>query len=173
MKRRIALQHMATVVGGLVTLPAWANGWSSQSLTTNSYLSAKQDALLASVVETIIPETDIPGARSLNVHTFVQKMVNDCYEEEVQQNMIKGLQVTEELARKKYSQPFNSCSADQRMEVLTQMENSADQPVADFFKLTKDLTIQGYMSSEYVLTKHMKYTMVPGHYYGCVPVVTK
>ena len=71
---------MATVVGGLVTLPAWANGWSTNNLPSITYLTDNQDALLASIVETIIPETDIPGARSLNVHTFIQKMVKDCYE---------------------------------------------------------------------------------------------
>lgn len=174
MKRRIALQHMAAVAGGLLTLPAWATSWNSTAvLPLEPYLSAREDKILAEIVETIIPATDTPGAKALHVHSFIQKMIKDCHEEEVQQNTVKGLNKVDEMARKSYNQPFEACTTAQRMDLLSQMEKSTESQSADFFKLIKDLTIQGYMTSEYVMTKHMNYTMVPGHYYGCVPVATK
>ena len=164
---------MALAVGGLVALPTWANGWSANSIgSLPSNFSLSQDALLAEIVETIIPATDTPGAKDLKIHAFVQKMVTDCYEPEVQQNVVRGLETTEQLAKQTYGKPFAACESAQREEVLTRMEISIDQNWSSFYKLIKELTLQGYLTSEYYLTNHTNYKMVPGHFYGCVPVPT-
>lgn len=171
MKRRVALKSMATAVGGLMVLPAWANGWSKASaLPVQPYLSLQQDELLAEIVDTIIPATDIPGAKALNVHSFVQKMVADCYEKEVQENLVKGLSTVEHMAQQSFGQSYGACDTAQRVELLTQMELADKAEQKEFFALVKELTIKGYMTSEYVMVNHANYTMVPGHYYGCVPV---
>lgn len=173
MQRRIALKNIATAAG-MMMLPAWANGWSKKDVTSaQPYLSLNQDQLLAEIVETIIPATDTPGAKALHVHNFVQKMIADCHEEEVQKNLVKGLNAVESLAKQQFGTSFDSSNTTQRIEVLTRMEQSDDADQKAFYLLVKDLTIQGYMTSEYVMTKHTNYTMVPGHYYGCVPVSTK
>ena len=173
MQRRAALKNIATAAG-IMVLPAWANGWNKQTVSAAvSYLSQSQDLVLAEMVETIIPATDTPGAKALGVHNFVQKMITDCYEEEVQKNLVKGLNTAESLAKQSFGTSFNACNTSQRIEVLTKMEQSGEADQKSFYSLIKDLTIQGYMTSEYVMTKHTKYTIVPGHYYGCVPVTTK
>jgi len=77
MERRVALKQLATLAGGLVSLPAWANEWSSASVFgCQSFLSTDEGDLLATAVDTIIPATDTPGARALGVDGFVQKI--DC-----------------------------------------------------------------------------------------------
>jgi hypothetical protein len=171
MKRRNVLKNLVLGAGGLVTLPAWAQGWNEISLAPlPKFLSAAQEAVLAEVVETIIPANDTPGAKDLKIDIFVQKMMADCYEPEIQQSVVKGLATTEQLAQQTYGLPFTTCNTHQREEILTRLEISIDPNWSSYFKLIKELTLQGYLTSEYYLTQHTNYKMVPGHFYGCVPV---
>ncbi len=170
---------MAGAVGGLISLPAWASGWTPETVrSTRQILSSGQTEMLANMVETIIPTTDTttaagPGAKSLNVHLFVQKMVTDCYDKPAQENFRKGIDSLDGLAQTSFSKPFAEGDAAQRTALLTQLAKSEDKNQKDFYSLVKNLTIKGYMSSEYVMTNLTHYEFIPGHYYGCVPVKTK
>lgn len=172
MNRRIALKNMALVAAGLLVLPGCdTTGWNETAVqATDPLLSAKQEGLLAEIVETLIPTTDTPGAKELKVHAYVHKMVADCFEEDAQQALVKGLNHVEKLSDKKYNQPFAACSPAERTAILEQMSLSREDVQKGFFELVKGLTIQGYMTSEYVMTHITKYEMVPGRYHGCVPV---
>jgi hypothetical protein len=173
-ERRSALITIAGAVAGLVNLPAWANGWTSETVRLDdSLFSVDQTNLLADIAETIIPGTDTPGAKALNVHQFIQKIVLDCSDKATQDMFAKGLSTVHELARQSYSKPFNQGDATQRMAVLTQMSQSADTVQKAFYNLSKNLTIRGYMSSEYVMTNLTHYEFIPGRYHGCVPVPAK
>jgi hypothetical protein len=162
---------MAGAVGGLISLPAWANGWTADTVrSSNQLLSRSQDGLLAELVETIIPATDTPGAKALNVHQFVQKMVTDCYPVTAQGTLQNGL---DSLAKTAYGQSFAEGDTAQRTALLTQLSQSTDAGQKEFYSLVKGLTVWGYMSSEYVMTNLTHYQFIPGHYYGCVPVAQK
>ncbi len=90
---------MAVAVGGLMSLPAWANGWSKASIhSTQPFLTRGQNEVLADLVDVIIPATDTPGAKELGVPTFIQKMVADCLEPQAQQTLAKGLALTDSKA---------------------------------------------------------------------------
>ncbi|MVM37293.1 gluconate 2-dehydrogenase subunit 3 family protein [Spirosoma sp. HMF3257] len=162
---------MAGAVGGLISLPAWANAWTTETVrATRQILSGSQTELLAELVETIIPVTDTPGAKALNVHQFVQKMVADCYPKTAQDTLGKGLDSLNELAQKSFSKPFSEGDTAQRTALLTQLAKSSDTAQKDFYSLVKNLTIRGYMTSEYVMTNLTHYEFIPGRYHGCVPV---
>jgi len=163
---------MAAAVG-LISLPAWANGWSRATVTASpAYLSPAQDALLAEMVETIIPATDTPGAKELGVHQFVQKMVADCYEKQVLTSFAKGVDALEETAKKKSGKTFAALDKAGRTELLGNLEAAGGEG-KDFYALVKGLTIRGYMTSEYVMTNLTHYELIPGRYHGCVPVPAK
>lgn len=165
---------MAGAVGGLISLPAWTNGWTADTVRSSTQLlSRSQDGLLADLVETIIPATDTPGAKALNVHQFVQKMVADCYPIAAQGSLRNGLDSLDVLAKTAYGKSFAEGDAAQRTALLTQLSQSTDTGQKEFYSLVKGLTIRGYMSSEYVLTNLTNYQFIPGHYYGCVPVAQK
>ncbi|GAB4018285.1 hypothetical protein GCM10028808_52360 [Spirosoma migulaei] len=165
---------MAGAVGGLISLPAWANGWTTETVVSSrQILSGSQTELLAEMVETIIPVTNTPGAKALNVHQFVQKMVADCYPKSAQENLSKGLDSLNDLAHKSFSKPFPGGDTAQRTALLTQLSQSTDSAQKDFYSLVKNLTIRGYMSSEYVMTNLTHYEFIPGRYHGCVPVPAK
>jgi hypothetical protein len=170
MERRVALKGVAAAMGAIVGLPAWASGWNKSGLGEAKFLAANQADILNVVVETIIPKTDTPGAGELGVGKFVQKMVTDCYDKKTQQNLKSGISNLDEQSVQKFGKSFAAASATQRMQLLTDLEKSSDSASKDFFGLVKNLTIQGYMSSEYVMTNITQYEMVPARYHGCVPV---
>ncbi|WP_338877189.1 gluconate 2-dehydrogenase subunit 3 family protein [Spirosoma sp. SC4-14] len=165
---------MAVAAGALISLPGWAKGWTAETVQlSHNFLSRSQDDLLADIVETIIPATDTPGAKALNVHQFIQKIVVDCYDPSAQDTFRKGLTTVDELAGKTFGKSFAEGNTTQRTTLLTQLSQSTDPAQKEFYSMVKGLTIRGYMNSEYVMTNLTHYQMIPGHYYGCVPVPTK
>ncbi|MEZ0483620.1 gluconate 2-dehydrogenase subunit 3 family protein [Fibrella aquatica] len=170
MERRTAVKQVALLASGLMTLPAWATAWTKASVTgSNTLLTATEADTLTELIDTLIPASDTPGAKALNVPDFVQKMIADCYESAVQQNVKAGLAATDAVANASFAKSFTACDTPQRLDVLRQLQVSPDPTRKEFYSLIKNLTIQGYTTSEYVMTKYLNHTMIPGHYYGCVP----
>lgn len=165
---------MAVAAGGLLSLPAWANGWNRTTVaSTAALLSADQANVLAGLVDTLIPATDTPGATELAVPQFIQKMVTDCYDTSAQQNLAKGLTALDELARQTYNRPFADGNATQRTDLLNRLAQTTDADQKAFYALVKGLTIRGYLTSEYVMTNLTHFEPIPGYYHGCVPVVAQ
>lgn len=172
MNRRIALKNVALVMAGAVLLPGCDLSKPSAE-NIEAFLSPDQEDLLAEITETFIPTTDTPGAKELGVHSYIHIMVADCYDEDVQKDFVKGLERVKKLARKKHGKAFSSCDQDERTAILQEFESSSDEEQKEFYSLVKGLTVRGYKTSEYFMTNHSSYKMVPGHYYGCVPVSSK
>jgi Gluconate 2-dehydrogenase subunit 3 len=162
MKRRHALKSLIA----LVALPAWANAWTAHTLPSTASLNTDQQQTLIEITATLIPEGEIPGAKSLGVATFVQRMVADCYEKNVQTDFELGLNSLENVSKNTYNQSFVNVTFVQKNALLQQIKT--EQPA--FYTLVRSLTIQGYTSSEYVMTKHLKYVMAPGYYHGCAKI---
>jgi len=173
MQRRSALKNLALTVGGLVAMPAWATSWTRASVQHAGFLAAPQEALLAEVVETIIPATETPGAKALQVHQFVQKMIADCYEPTAQETLRAGLRALDEKARASFGKPFAEGDTAQRTSLLAGLAASDDAALKGFYSLVKGLTIRGYLNSEYVMTNLTRFEFAPGRYRGCVPVVAR
>lgn len=170
MQRRAALKTFALSIGSTLVLPSWASAWTKETLLSSDIsLSASQEALLAEIVETIIPKTDTPGARELNVDKFVTLMVADCYDAKAQDTFAKGLVAVDEAAKKDYGKAFTEAAPAQRLAILNKMDKSGSDTEKSFVRLVKNLTIQGYLNSEYVMTNLRVYEFIPGRYHGCVP----
>jgi hypothetical protein len=168
MKRRTAVKSLGLALGTLVALPAWAAGWTPDSMGMDHFASAADEALLAEIVETLIPETNTPGAKSLKVHQFVQRMIKDCYDDQTNARFAQILTQTEALAQKNFRKSFVNCVVSQRIQLLLDISNAPE--TKDTAGLIKNLAIRGYTNSEYYLVNIAKYTIAPGFYHGCVPV---
>jgi hypothetical protein len=168
MNRRYAIKSLATSVGALVTMPAWASGWSAANIGMTTPIG--NEALLAELVETIIPTTSTLGAKGLNVHKFIQKMLSDCYDKKVQDNFEQQLATIDPLSIKAFGKTFAEGTAEQRVALLQSLSKSEDKEVNGFYRTLRGLTVQGYTSSEYYMTKFTDYEMAPARFYGCVPV---
>ena len=138
----------------------------------NLRVTGEQEKLLAALTETILPTTGTPGARELSSHLFVLMMVDDCFKKEDQEEFSKGLVRFDEFARKQTSQSFINSTPEQRMELLTLLENKKELAgdLLSFYKTTKKLTVQSFTGSKYYLTNVRVYEMAPARFHGCFPV---
>ena len=171
MQRRSAIKNLALTIGGTIVLPSWANAWNKESFQNSPFnISPSQENLLAEIVETIVPKTDTPGAKELNIHQFTIKMVADCYDKKSQETFAKGFDLIDIAVKKDFSKSFVECDAKQKLAILNKMSNSENSDEKSFVRLVKNLTIQGYLSSEYVMTNLRIYEFAPARYHGCVPV---
>ncbi|MEP7323307.1 MAG: gluconate 2-dehydrogenase subunit 3 family protein [Saprospiraceae bacterium] len=169
-KRRSALASIATGIGAMITMPAWAKGWKKNHLSNYSFLAEHDEEVLSAITDTIIPKTDTPGANELGVPQFIQKITKDCYEVPAQHALSMGLVTTDAVAFSEYGNSFVQLNKEQRLAVLKKMSVSEYPDQKTFYNMIKRATIDGYMGSEYAMTNITKFEFAPNRYYGCVPV---
>lgn len=171
MNRRDALRNLMVASGGLIALPAWADGWRNEELKfySSSY-TADEQATLAAIVDAIIPPGNSIGALSVGVDKFLIKLIDNCYDKEVQDNVKAQLEALNDSSENVYKKQFHLGDQAQRQELLITCSNSEDKAVKDFFNLMKSETIRGFNTSQQVMVNYTKYKVAPGHYYGCVDV---
>jgi Gluconate 2-dehydrogenase subunit 3 len=116
-------------------------------------LSLAQGTLLADVVDTILPETDTPGAKAARVHVFVDLALARCVPAPRQQPVLSALA--------SLPADFAALPAAERQRRVEQL---APEPLG----LLRELTVLGYCTSEIGATKGLAYDAVPGGYRGCV-----
>jgi hypothetical protein len=171
MNRRTTLKNLLIASGGLITLPSWAQHWSAKDLTTlPSSFSTVNQQLLASVADTILPAGNSIGALSVGVDKFLEKLIANCYEQSVQENVKTQLLALDNKAKTTYGNSFTSCDQLQRQPLLETLAASQNKDEKDFFTLIKSETIRGFNTSREVMLKYLNYKILPGHYYGCVDV---
>ena len=171
MNRRDTLKTLVLSTSSLIVLPAWAKGWTSAELTGHSTsFSVADQEVLASVTDAIIPAGNSIGAVTVGVDKFLQKLLDDCYEKDIQENVKVQLAGLENAAQSSYQKAFVNCSLTQRQELLTKLSLSENKNEKSFFDLLKSETIRGFNTSKEVMTTYLHYKVMPGHYRGCVDV---
>jgi len=173
MDRRKAIKNLAIVSGGLITLPQWmvSCGISDTTIHQSSFSVAEQK-ILASITDTIIPAGNSIGALSVGVDKFLQKLIDDCYEKDAQDNIKTQLKALEVSARSSHKSSFADCTQQQREALLLKLSNSVNKVEKDFFDLLKSETIRGFNTSQKVMQEYLGYKVAPGHYYGSVDIKT-
>ena len=171
MDRRKALKNLAIVSGGLITLPQWmvSCGLSDSNVHHTSF-SASEQKILASISDTIIPAGNSIGALTVGVDKFLQKLIDDCYEKDVRDNIKTQLKGLDGSAKAKYQRSFADCTQAQREELVLKLSTSAIKAEKDFFDQIKSETIRGFNTSQKVMQEYLGYKIAPGHYYGCVDI---
>jgi hypothetical protein len=171
LNRRHAVKTIAIASGSLISLPFWMTACSSDNETTHlsSFSAAEQDTL-AAITDTIIPAGNAIGALSVGVDKYLQKLIDKCFEKDVQDNVKLQLKTLEELAGTAYKKSFSRCDQAQRQGILLRFSTSQNKPEKDFFNLVKSETINGFTTSKEVMLNHFHYKVAPGHYYGCIDV---
>jgi hypothetical protein len=181
MHRRTVIKNLALIIGGAALLPACdrKEGKASVSLK-NLDISADQEKLVGDIAETIIPKTTTPGARDLNLHLFVFKMLDDCYKKEDQQAFMTGMGQFTDIVKNKYGKAFSDLSQKQHEEILLNIEQDKNErstanpkELKSFYGIIKGQTVNGYVNSKYFMTKQVVYELVPGRYNARFPYKQK
>ncbi|HEY0895824.1 MAG TPA: gluconate 2-dehydrogenase subunit 3 family protein [Sphingobacteriaceae bacterium] len=171
--RRIALRNLLIAAAGTALLPSCLQDDAPASVAFKKIrVTGKQEQMLASLTETIIPTTDTPGAREISAHLFLLKMVDDCYTADEQREFLKGLEAFSGESEKRYRKDFHKLDAGRKEEFLSGLEKAGEDgsPLTAFYRSVRSLTILGYTTSEYYLTRIRGYRIIPGKYQGSVPV---
>jgi glucoside 3-dehydrogenase (cytochrome c) hitch-hiker subunit len=135
------------VLEGFARLPQDAGVW------TPELVSTVQGAVLAEVVETIVPRTSTPGAKDARVHVFVDSALKRCATADQQQAALAAL---DGLGAGFAELP--PAARESRLKAI-------DAPT---FALFRDLALIGYFTSEIGATQALAYLAVPGAYRGCL-----
>lgn len=152
--------------------------------------SAADVALLDEIAETILPETNTPGAKAAKTGAFMALMVTSAYTERDRDVFRDGMRRLDDACRAASGASFMSATPAQRLTLLegldreqkTAMEERASAPrsrapaavsapdtPAHYFRMMKELALVGYFTSEIGYTRAMRYIEAPGRYEPCVP----
>jgi hypothetical protein len=177
MNRREAIRRIALLMGGaMVGSEILLSGQTIPGKTAAGFTEDDR-ALLDEIGDTIIPETDIPGAKAVHIGAFITMMVADCYNDKQHAVFMEGLQKIDAASRAMNGKTFMECAPAERTALANALEaeqraqyakKAKDDPV-HYFRMMKELTVLGYFSSEIGCTKAVRYVEVPGAYHGDVP----
>lgn len=171
MKRREALKTLGFAAAGLVALPAWARGWKANEIALeNSSFSTWEQAILSSVADTFIPEKNGIGAVPQEVDTFLVRLFDECYEEDVRNNIKLQLNELNNKSMDAHGKAFTDCTQSQREELLLTFQDSANEAEKEFFQRVKFETIRGFRTSKVVMQDYHGYRVIPGRYNGNIDV---
>ncbi len=151
--------------------------------------SARRVAFLDEVAETILPETDTPGAKAAAVGAFMALWVRDVYTLENQAVFLEGMEVLEEACRGAHGVGFADATASQRLALLEDFDReqhawtaareavrrgevsplpevTAESP-PHWFRLMKETALLGYFTSEIGYHQAQRYEETPGRHDPC------
>ena len=175
MNRREALSSVALLLGGSIIGSEMflLSGCKSSPEKVNELFTVDDVTLLDEIAETIIPQTDTPGAKAAKTGAFMALMVNDCYTKDEQKIFLDGLKDINKLSQAKYQKDFLEMDKDQRKSMLIlldkEQKEARKKDESHYFRMMKELALFGYFTSEQGATQELSYIEVPGRYDGCVP----
>lgn len=172
--RREAVIHLAALLGATVVGPRLA----AATFTTQAHgFTAAEVALLDEIGDTIIPPTDVPGAKATGIGEFLAMMIADCYDADDRQSIRDGIGRLAAAYTDRFGGEFVTGSPANRTTLLDDLDREQrrhhetlppDAP-PHYFRVLKELTILGYFSSEIGATEALRYAEVPGGYDGDAP----
>ncbi|AOW20465.1 gluconate 2-dehydrogenase subunit 3 family protein [Urechidicola croceus] len=171
MNRRTTLKGLAAGSIGLLAFGYWAKeaGIFTDDLPATLFSTSEQTTLSA-ITDTIIPKGDAIGALDVGTDKFLEKLLEKCYETDVQEKVKNQLFTLESSANNLYSTSFSNCTQTERESLLITLSTSKNEEEKEFFDLMKSQTIRGFRTSKSVMLDYLKHEIAPGRYNGCVDV---
>ncbi len=151
--------------------------WQPEFFTTEEAL------LMSSLVDTILPRTETPGALDVKVDVFLDKVFAKTFDEESQVNIRSQMADFNQSCEQKYGDSFSDLSKEDKVEVLKSAEENSPkfngsvwgtavgtQKPVGFYRSIKSMTIWAYFTSEEIGKNVLNYDPIPQEYEGCKPL---
>ena len=171
--RREALGGIASIFGAALISPlrrAVAQDADPGMGPRNIIFSDAERALVDALVERIIPTTDTPGAMQAGVTDYIEMIVDEFYEPDEREALLRDLQAADAQAAEQYGAPFAGLAPEQQDAIISLTEQQQLDGAGDtFFDNIKQLTVTGYYTSEIGMTVERVYVPIPGRYDGAYP----
>lgn len=176
MNRRNALKNMGMAMGYAVATPAVLSILQSckqeVSITwVPEFFSLDEAKMVEGFADLIIPKTDIPGAKELNVAKFIDMYANEVISiDEGKEIKSKAATTLIELGGADVStEKYDALLA--KYLKATDSEKDAfsgeEKSVLEFVNQVKGMTVWGFKTSEEIGENVMAYDPIPGAYIGC------
>ena len=128
-------------------------------------LSPELQKLLAEIAETMIPETETPGAKTTKTAEFIAVVFQDIYADQEQKDFIAALTKINNKAQEKHNSDFTKLTSNERTVVF----NDTKDPKDKGFLAMYQIVLFAYLTSEKGMQASFRYTPVPGKYIGDIP----
>ena len=123
--------------------------------TGRSYFSETDFETISKLTDLIIPRTDTPGATDSGVPHWIDFHVGS--NPELQEKFKQGLAYLDEQAHMVNGSPFKALTEQQQSAILQALSADPDTAKSGFFSTIKDLTVDGYYSSEQGLAQELDF----------------
>ena len=128
--------------------------------TAPKFFNAPQMALIATVSELIIPTDDhSKGAIAAEVPAFIDLMISES-PAETKKLWTDGLVALDQMSKTKFQADFNKATKEQQTQMLTEISQNERSPKTTeerFFRAIKNMTIDGYYTSEIGIKDELQY----------------
>lgn len=161
----LARREALKVGAGLVTIAA--TGLAAETWTPQ-VLDAHQLATVEALEELIIPTTDTPGAKTAQVHRYLDLFLNDGPEAQ-RVRFLNGLGWLDGYCLANYQLPFSKLPEANQIAVLESLDQQTKPGLEEgnqFFRLTKSLVSRIYYNTKIGYDELNKGGRVPRSY-GC------
>jgi gluconate 2-dehydrogenase gamma chain len=133
MTRRDALARAAYLLGGALAAPTVAGVLAGCGVAADPAgarwaprtLSPEQGAMVLTIGEIILPETDTPGARAAQVDRFIDAMLTDYYPEADRRRFLAGLERVEARAQSAFGARFGALPAERQLRLVQALNRQA------------------------------------------------
>ena len=179
MKRREAFKNLSLFVSGTLTIPASSllNSCSpsSKKIDWNAkYLNEDEAFFLNELSNTIIPNTEFPGALAVGVPTEIEDYVFNVFEDDKIENFRDELnQLDDHLNNSDREKTFYESSLQEKTDILNKLQESNKEPHRDIYLKIKSSVVTSYFRSEVGAKQILRYngpSVVRGNYKGCIPL---
>ena len=179
MERRQALKNIGlsfgsiTMSSGIISIIQSCQ--SNESFTDLKFFDIKQITFLNRILEIIIPETDTPGALSLNISKFVDIYIHKNIRNADQKYLLAMMDEFINMILK--SENVSSIDQVDNSGIEHHFSNHIDngsmiamdgKNYSQICSLFRDMAVRSYMITEYVLVNKLEYVPIPGYYDGNV-----
>ncbi len=179
-KNALLLSGYTSLTGTAALATGCSTTFNRSEAVTSTAFSADEIQWLDEVAETILPETDTPGAKAAEVGAFIAIMVSDTYSPEEQALFHAGTNALESQCVAMYGTGFMGASPSQRLALLERLDqeqitytlNKPADSAPHYFHTIKQLTAFGYFTSEIGYTQALRYVESPGRFDPCVEYTT-
>jgi glucoside 3-dehydrogenase (cytochrome c) hitch-hiker subunit len=146
-------------------------------------LDPHQDAIVTTIAEMIIPQTDTPGAKAARVNEFIDVIVAYWYNPDEKSAFLSGLDDVDARSRNLFGKDFVDCPPPQQQLLLQALEDEVPEIRAErgapweqkfvkdrhFFYMIKQLTLMGYYTSQIGFEQELHLHLIPPRHAGCAP----
>jgi hypothetical protein len=133
--RRRALLQVATLLGGSASalalgglLTACGDGEKQGDAGAGVSFSSDQRAMIASIVDLVIPGSDTPGAREVGVPEFVEIVWREGLSPADRKSFLAGLGEVDERARRAHGRSYLRCTPEQQRALISDLDAETFRP---------------------------------------------